>query len=164
MLRDTLQRLLERLEALPAPLAGFLKYNLPPLALVLIVLAVNTYIVEPRRFREKAAESKQSLHAIQLALERFSVDSPRSAYPASIAELQQAGYMPRLPINPFTGAPMRAYGIGDDAPLGDFVYFPRYEHGGAEPSGYTLAVGNAAHVRDWQAREIDRAALAAQAK
>ena len=103
------------------------------------------------RYANKAAQAKQNLHAIQLALERFAVDSEDSRYPSHPDELLQKGYLSEWPINPFTGqamhplqADLHAYdGQGwlniPNAKHGDFVYYPRYAEGGfGKPVGYTL--------------------------
>ncbi|MBN2081809.1 hypothetical protein JW859_06310 [bacterium] len=86
---------------------------------------------------------KQNLHAVQLALERFAVDSPGCVYPLRLEELSEQSYMPVMPTNPFTGQPMRweVYGSYDQAAQnpdrlnhGDFGYVivpSNYQRGSA---------------------------------
>lgn len=87
-------------------------------------------------FQAKMVKSKQNLHAVQLALERFSVDSPGGVYPADPNVLIETGYLEDMPRNPFTGEPMRWVMLDvldREAPMpagldhGDFGYYPRSE-------------------------------------
>ena len=84
-------------------------------------------------YQKNLVTSKQNLHAVQLALERFAVDSPGGNYPVRIEQIMEDGYMPQLPVNPFTMLPMRwkVYGSYDEAASnpdllshGDFGYIP----------------------------------------
>ena len=67
----------------------------------------------------KRAESLQNLHAIQLAIERYYFDS--KTYPADLSVLQSEAYLPRLPGNPYNGAPMEQIPAGQHQP-GCFSY------------------------------------------
>ena len=84
-------------------------------------------------YKKSLVTSKQNLHAVQLALERFAVDSPGANYPVRIEQIIEDGYMPQLPLNPFTMQPMRwgVYGSREEARTnpdtlshGDFGYIP----------------------------------------
>jgi hypothetical protein len=139
-----------------AQLREWLRGNGPPAACVLLIIVAQKGCVEPLQFRAKAAQCKQNLHAVQLALERFAVDK-EGAYPVSIGEMQQAGYMPKLPLNPFTGEPMQARHEGEEVPLGDFLYYPRYDGADNEPpTGYTLAAGNTEQAYSWIEKDRER--------
>jgi hypothetical protein len=80
------------------------------------------------------AQCKQNLHEVQLAIERFAVDSPRGNYPRDPGEVIAEGYLTEMPYNPFTGSPMRwvvLAAVDYSAPRppglshGDFGYCPR---------------------------------------
>lgn len=128
-----------------------LKAGLWSAALILLA-AYGMFSLAPRlEYQRQVAAAKQNLHAIQLGLERFAVDSPNATYPLRVEELLSAGYLSALPPNPFTGQPMqpvqvdvRGYnGRGwlqvPGAHRGDFVYYPRFdETGTGEPIAYTL--------------------------
>jgi hypothetical protein len=117
------------------------------LSLFSVLAIVNAAIVQPYRMASRAAECKQNLHAIQLAVERFAVDSEDGAYPLTVSSLKGTDYLPNFPSNPFTGQPMQEYSIdAAEIPPGDFVYYPRWAMPeGSSPNmvmGYTLALGN----------------------
>jgi hypothetical protein len=85
-------------------------------------------------FQSKMAQCKQNLHEVQLAIERFAVDSPRGNYPRDPGEVIAEGYLTEMPYNPFTGSPMRwvvLAAVDYSAPRppglshGDFGYCPR---------------------------------------
>lgn len=81
------------------------------------------------QYEGKLALAKQHMHAIQLGLERFAVDSPGSVYPHRIDELLQAGYLEQMPLNPFTGQPMRCVPLAGEHRRGDFSYVVRLRGG-----------------------------------
>src|SRR5688572_30675725 len=86
------------------------KSNLIALGFVVatVLIAQLLYgLVREVSYKRKCAEVKQNLHAIQLAVERYSVDHPESSYPRDIREVKTRGYLPEFPTNPFTGLPMR---------------------------------------------------------
>lgn len=87
-------------------------------------------------YHARMSECRQNLHAVQLAMERFSVDAPGSIYPADLDMLIDQGYLDEMPHNPFTGEPMRWVLLAEldlEAPPpaglnhGDFAYYPRLE-------------------------------------
>jgi hypothetical protein len=68
------------------------------------------------------------------------VDDPQSRYPRDLGQLRAGGYMEDMPLNPFTGQPMRCINDASEAQPGDFTYTLRFQGGGTgEPDGYTLA-------------------------
>ena len=95
------------------------------------------FVIAPAiAFKAKMAECKQNLHAVQLGLERFSVDAPGSIYPLDLTALIEQSYLREMPLNPFTGEPMRwvvltELDLDASMPLGlshgDFGYYPRPE-------------------------------------
>lgn len=76
------------------------------------------------RFKKTAA----NLRTLMLAIERYSIDEPLgSYYPNTIEEVVRKGYLPSIPINPYSGKPMREIRPGDPASAGDFSYLPAKE-------------------------------------
>lgn len=115
------------------------------------------------RYHALEAQAKENMHAVQLGLERMSVDDPESNYPYDINEIIRRGYLPEFPQNPFAHRPMRGVSIDEpargegtllDSPElprlqpGDFVYVRRYGEGyipgqpplGRPVTGYTLVL------------------------
>jgi len=74
--------------------------------------------------RSKVAQVNENAHAVQLALERFAVDDPHCYYPISVQQAIAAGYLPELPVNPFTGHPVRFIERGAPHLPGDICYVP----------------------------------------
>lgn len=70
----------------------------------------------------KMATCKQNMHTIQLGLERFAVDDMDECYPPTIQVLIDEGYLDGLPMNAFTGQPMRVIKPGERRTRGDFSY------------------------------------------
>jgi len=78
--------------------------------------------------------TKQKLHGVQLALERFAVDRPDSTYPQHINQVVREGYIDAgFYANPFTAASADArdavevpFGWSDQHP-GNFSYIQRYD-------------------------------------
>jgi hypothetical protein len=109
---------------------------------------------DPAYFADKAANGldveaantkiKQLMHAMQLALERYSVDNPRRFYPDSIDQLVQQGYLlPGLYINPITSVDGQSrnardvpFGWSAEA-RGNFSYLKKYNPAG-DVIGYVL--------------------------
>lgn len=109
---------------------------LPVIAGVALVTYGNAH-----RDRGEAAECKQNLHAIQLALERYAVDSGGGFYPPTLSVLRDEAYLPVLPRNPYgKGPPMPEVPPGEHAP-GGVTYILHYGPGdGAAADGYALLV------------------------
>jgi hypothetical protein len=123
----------------------------------LLVAMLISSAAQEVSYRHKCAQVKENLHAIQLAVERYSVDDPNSSYPRDIREIIRRGYLEQFPINPFTGLPMRCVEqsssadnrfeherVPEQTELGDFMYFKRYGPRGRQsnneaPQGYSLA-------------------------
>jgi hypothetical protein len=100
--------------------------------LFLVVQCANTVA-----YKSNCAEVKNNLHAIQLALERYSSDN-NGDYPLSIETICITGYLQELPLNPFTGEPMRCISDADTAQSGDFSYEPQRTDGTTAATAYTL--------------------------
>ena len=86
------------------------------------------------QYESRMNQARRNMHLIQLGLERFAVDSPGSVYPASIDELLEAGYLEQMPVNPFTGQPMRCVPPDGEHGHGDFSYLLRGHQGVAPAS------------------------------
>ena len=124
-------------------------------ATVLLAMFIHNVAVNIT-YKRKCSQVKQNLHAIQLAVERYSVDDPQGTYPRSIKDVIRRGYLAEFPINPFTGMPMRCVEektdavkfsmeyVPPEAEPGDFMYFKRFGPNGQQsldqaPQGYSLA-------------------------
>jgi hypothetical protein len=77
----------------------------------------------------KLRQAKENMHLIQLGLERFAVDSPGSVYPRQIDVLLKTGYLEQMPVNPFSGRPMRCVPLEGEHERGDFSYLARSRDG-----------------------------------
>ncbi len=71
--------------------------------------------------------TKRHLHYIQLAIERYAVDSSFIEYPISLEALTARGYLEQLPENPYRHRPMQEKIPGEAAGPGDFTYVVRME-------------------------------------
>jgi len=91
--------------------------------LLLAWLVIYNAIVIPVHRANMAAEAKRNLHSVQLAVERYAVDTDGS-YPTRVTQTLEAGYLDALPTNPYTGQPMRELRLGDPPSQGDFYYLP----------------------------------------
>ena len=81
-------------------------YTLIELMLVVTIAGILVSLAEPS-FRNtvlKAREAalKQNLFTIRDVIDQYRAD--RGKYPAALAELQSAGYIKRIPVDPFTKA------------------------------------------------------------
>lgn len=106
----------------------------------LLVWQIFAVWVPARQYQQRTALARQHLHAVQLALERFAVDSPAGNYPQDIHELAVAGYLPEFPTNPFTGEPMHPLSLEETSRAGDFRYHPNSGYGNDQgpPVSYEL--------------------------
>ena len=120
------------------PLA--LRFWLVYWAVIGLLLFIFLYAVPQARYNRRAATVKQNLHSVQLALERFAVDAEDHGYPYNIDEVIAAGYLEALPLNPFSGKPMRVLENKAALSPGDFVYEPLWSPGArsTRPIGYSL--------------------------
>lgn len=126
----------------------------------------------PRGCKPPSAETKQNLHAIQLAVERYAVDHD-CYYPVSMEQVRAAGYMDSFPGNPYLMEPAWRNRYEDDQrqmvnlgemaapwqqyPLfasGNFVYAPKLAviDGELRATGYALygigGVSRSLHITD----------------
>lgn len=108
---------------------------------VLFFLIFYVWIPQAK-YRSKVMESKRNTHAVQLALERFSVDW-EGDYPYDFAEVIAQGYVREPIINPFTGQPIKVVANPEDALSGDVVYIPirSWDSSPGRPDAYELKVG-----------------------
>jgi hypothetical protein len=133
--------------------------------ILLAFLAVANIVFEVRDGSGNE-ETAQSIHAIQLALERYAVDHG-GLYPVTLEPVQQEGYLPAFPRNPYSKRQLkdlRAQLTGEQVSMlsqmqplgadrlpvelreqlewaGNFVYLPRIEldgNGAYTARGYSL--------------------------
>jgi hypothetical protein len=114
---------------------------------MLLWLILGVWI--PRwHYKSQVVQCMQNLHEIQLGIERFAVDDPQERYPPSTAEIVRAGYLPDLPLNPFSGQAMRQLQQDEAPSRGNFYYIGVGVHGeefdpATNPTGiasYTLVL------------------------
>jgi hypothetical protein len=93
----------------------------------LVCLAFFALTSRPAPMKNKAREAgtKQNLHAIQLALERYGVDH-NGTYPIDLAALIVKNYMPELPGNAFFNG--RNPGTGKKLPVDEEPFFRDMRH------------------------------------
>src|SRR5437016_5051474 len=70
---------------------------------ILGALLINAAFIQPAQRAKQDTLARENLHQIQLALERFAVDSDKSSYPFTATELLGTGYLAQMPLNPYTG-------------------------------------------------------------
>jgi hypothetical protein len=120
-----------------------------PLFVITVLLLLDLLLYQgcllPLREARLRSEAKANLHTLQLAVERFAVDTEGN-YPQSTALLLQKGYLVGLPTNPFSGRPMEEYRLGEIPPPGDFVYAPVRDEFGSI-NRYYIVMGREAALR-----------------
>ncbi|MCC7479326.1 hypothetical protein IT575_12840 [bacterium] len=95
---------------------------------------------------------REGLGQIQLALERYAVDSEGS-YPPDLKVLLERGYLPSMPRNPYSGAKMQVLAVTDPPSPGNLVYVS---------CGPIIALGNESNLdTDILPVEADQYLLAA---
>jgi hypothetical protein len=112
------------------------------LSCVAAILLVAAVAAVPY-FQEQAKQSatKEAVHTLQLAIERYSVDCEFEIYPESIEQIVGSVYFPTMPVNPYTGEPMRSIPAGQPGRPGDFTYVGDVEEvlpGHPYVTGYVL--------------------------
>lgn len=108
----------------------------------------------------RIATTKSNLHQLQLAIERYRVEDDWVSYPLDIESVTLAGYLPDLPINSYSGEPMRQVRLEDQPTPGDFIYLPAPEDlrpGYQIADNYLLLVYRARMngIADWTVRPSD---------
>jgi hypothetical protein len=112
--------------------------------LVIAAIAVGLHGYQNVQAAARARQFKDGLHAIQLALERYSVNL--GVTPEDVRQIIARGYLPSFPPNPYSGQPMQPRELpAIPVTLGDFSYLPARvieDHLDAptswSPSGYYL--------------------------
>lgn len=93
--------------------------------LLLLILGMFLAIVMPNfnkaRNLAKQAQSKASVHILQMGLERYAVDN-KDKYPEKLHDLIQQGYLGAYPSNPFADREMEEMPWGQWS-AGDFSYW-----------------------------------------
>ena len=88
----------------PLPIARIAGYTLVELMLVVSIAGILVTLAEPS-FRTTAIKArevtlKQDLFTLREMLDQYRAD--RGKYPGTVAELQMAGYIRHVPVDPFT--------------------------------------------------------------
>ena len=137
----------ERRQARPRPLIRLNRKRLTVIVVVLLVLGgcgkLCAGYVHNERLDAAGLQSRQNIHAIQLAVERYAVDSG-GEYPRNPEELIKRGYLRDFPLNAYSGLLRQAPGLksqrsmrplrpGEYCP-GDFLYLPITETYSGESS------------------------------
>jgi hypothetical protein len=107
------------------PHGGKLKWSVTVAALLLLLgLAAAAAWWVPRLRQEPAREkqTRENLHRLQVAMERYAVDDPFYGYPLSFETLLAKDGPAVVPTNPYTGRPMQEIKAGDPPRPGDFSY------------------------------------------
>ncbi len=75
-------------------------------------------------YQDRAHEriTKQNLHAIQLALERYEREDLARDYPVGLEALRTKALLTTFPRNPYSKQPMRQLQPADPPSAGDFCY------------------------------------------
>ena len=121
--------------------------GLAGVAITVALLLVFGFLIPNIRVKAREAETRQNLHSIQLAAERYSVDMPGYTYPAwllggelssldglqadptMVADpLQSEGYMPQYPRNPFVAKSPDRQRIASLQEMADDPFRPGSQH------------------------------------
>ena len=85
---------------------GIRGYTLVELMIVVSIVGILATLAEPQYqgavLRAREAALKQDLFTLRDAIDQYKAD--RGKYPPSLAELQSAGYIKHIPVDPFTKA------------------------------------------------------------
>lgn len=99
-----LARIFQRLAPNPRHLTPKQGYTLVELMLVVTIAGILVSLAEPSYrntvIKAREASMKQSLFTLRDVIDQYRAD--RGKYPAVLAELQGAGYIKRIPVDPFT--------------------------------------------------------------
>jgi general secretion pathway protein G len=83
--------------------------------LILIVASISAPIYRTAVVRTREALLHDHLFTLRTVIDRFTLDNGRS--PRDLQELVKAGYLGRLPTDPFTGSNETWQEVREDAPL-----------------------------------------------
>ena len=122
------------------------------LAAILLLASLGLCLVQADE-HHKLKVLRENLGQIQLAVERFAVDT-EGAYPSSLDILLARGYLAGMPINPYSRQPMQVLEVVTTPAAGDIVYVP---------CGPIIAIGNLAATGEHPIlpTELDQYLLAA---
>jgi type II secretory pathway pseudopilin PulG len=73
--------------------------------------------------KQKENQTRANLHQIQIALDRYYYDH-NGVFPVDVTMMVENGYMDAIPINAFSGQPMREIPFGAYPYEGEFTYIP----------------------------------------
>jgi hypothetical protein len=80
-----------------------------------------------REIERRERETGDRLVKVFRAVHRYCRE--KGEVPVSLEELVRSGYLPGLPLNPFTRCPMKAVPLGSEPSPGDYSYVPAYVTG-----------------------------------
>jgi hypothetical protein len=112
--------------------AGLLLGCLLLAAGIVVCLLILPNFIKIKDGNTAEPRSKQNLHSLQLALERYAVDNA-GYYPLDFIELAKQGYMPQNPENAYTARrsreciPMQLIPPGIPGSPGDFTYVTKVQ-------------------------------------
>jgi general secretion pathway protein G len=90
--------------------------------IVVVIMGILATLAEPTFqgavLRAKEAVLKQNLFTLRDAIDQYRAD--RGQYPPSLAELKGAGYVKRMPVDPFTTSDTAWQEIADQSEPGIF--------------------------------------------
>ena len=85
------------------------------IAVILILASISAPIYMTAVVRAREAVLRDDLFTLRSLIDRFTLDNRRS--PARLEELVEAGYLGRLPTDPFTGSNETWQVVEESAPL-----------------------------------------------
>jgi hypothetical protein len=122
----------------PGPLPGGEKSIAGKWFVLAVLLFAATMTVVRVAQARPHRELRDAAHGIQLAVERYAVDT-NGSYPQDIQQLVTRGFIAKWPDNPYGPGSMQPLKLGDPAVPGGFVYVPH---------GVVIAMGTGASVDD----------------
>ena len=97
-------------------------FTLLEMMIVVVIVGILATLAEPTFqgavLRAKEAVLKQNLFTLRDAIDQYRAD--RGQYPPSLAELKGAGYVKRMPVDPFTTSDTAWQEIADQSEPGIF--------------------------------------------
>jgi hypothetical protein len=103
------------------------------------LIGTGFWLADRHRNQVNERQTRENLHTIQLAVERYAVDSKFIEYPLQVNDELIRRYLAEgWPTNPYTGSPVSEVKAGEPGRAGDFSYLAV---GQELWPGYTTGVG-----------------------